>query len=88
MEFLANLVYVPDVRSPEEKSTRVRDPVEFDSKSPELTDPRSVEELDPASGVASVSPLMSLRTKRLAIAPWDAGIRYLRMQESMHQIKT
>ena len=88
LEFLKNRLYVPNVRSSDEKSTLVRDPVELDPKSPESTDPKSVEELELASGAASVSPLMSLRTKPWAIVRWQAGIPCPRMQESMRQTKT
>ena len=88
MEFLKNHLHVLNVKSSEEMSLLVRGLVESDLKFPESMDLRFVEELELASGAASVSPLKSLRTKRLAIVRWQADILFLRMRESMQQIKT
>ena len=88
LEFLKNHLHVLNVKSSEEMSLLVRGLVESDLKFPESMDLRFVEELELASGAASVSPLKSLRTKRLAIVRWQAGILCLRMRESMQLIKT
>ena len=88
LEFLKNRLHVLNVRSSEEMSLLVRDLVESDPKFPGSMGLKFVEELELASGAASVSPLMSLRTKRLAIVRWQADILSLRMRESMQQIKT